>query len=452
MNCSRAAPVSSQYPADASWDRRLQSNSSNSFDAIRLVLASLVVLEHAYYMPFNGYEYEPLFIFSRGQTDFGTLAVNFFFVVSGFLITRSWLLTKRPTRYFQKRIARICPGFFAASIVTIIIAAAASGDLLEFFSAFRARVTALQILSLNRSGPFLPTGIVDGTLWTIKYEFDCYLLIALLGVCGILTRAAAMAVFATFALCYALQGLGYLVIPPIDHGIAALLVSNPVLWPRLFSYFFAGAAFYLWRAAIPKSGMLTVAALVAVMLGLRYGAAEPILILAGTYFIFWIALSTSAVPRLRGKRVDLSYGIYLFAFPIQQLLTGWFSRSAAPIWLFLMALLRRIFELEIHRSPRPALGLANLVRSPAKSVLSRSGVSVPHWVAGIGRQKATRIAPMAIRGRLPALFEKSVAFLFYDPGPQGSRQNRDYSPSEESASKKYQRQNLLQGPRDWRNT
>jgi peptidoglycan/LPS O-acetylase OafA/YrhL len=323
------------YLRGAGWDQRLQSNADNSFDAIRLVLAILVVVGHSYYMPFNSLEHEPLYTFSGGQTDFGTLAVNFFFVLSGFLITRSWLLTRKPTRYLQKRIARICPGFFAASVLTIVIAAVSSGDLLTFFSTINARATVLQILSLNRSGPFPPMGIIDGTLWTIKYEFDCYLLVALLGICGLLTRATAAFVFATFALSYALQSRGYLAVPSIDHGVAALLVSNPIYWPRFFSYFFAGAAFYLWRAAIPKSGLLTVAALVAVMLALRYGAAEPILILAGTYFIFSIALSTAAVPRFGGKRIDLSYGIYLFGFPIQQLIIGWSSGSASPIWLFL---------------------------------------------------------------------------------------------------------------------
>src|SRR5262249_40921020 len=109
-------------------------------------------------------------------------------------------------------------------------------------------------------------------------------------------------------------------------------------WPRFFTYFFAGSAFYLWRDAIPKSGLIAMAAIIAVALALRYGLAQYVMIFAGTYCVLYVALSIAAVSRIYGRRVDLSYGIYLFGFPIQQIIIARSAQSISPGWLFAFSL------------------------------------------------------------------------------------------------------------------
>ena len=181
--------------------------------------------------------------------------------------------------------------------------------------------------------------LIDGTLWTIRYEFDCYILIAALGLLGLLNRIYVGLIFVFLSLTYFAQRAGYIGMPKWDYGPLAILFSSPVHWSRLFTYFFAGSAFYLWRDAIPKSWIIFTLALLTVVLGVRFGGAEPALIIAGTYCIFTLALSIAAVPRFRGTRVDLSYGIYLFGFPIQQLIIAWSSQSISPVWLFFASFL-----------------------------------------------------------------------------------------------------------------
>jgi len=95
------------------WDDRLDSG-NNSFDALRLLLATLVVFEHSYFLIDGSVVRDPLFVLSRGQTNCGQLAVFMFFSISGFLVTRSRVLSSSITSYLKKRIARIAPGFFAA--------------------------------------------------------------------------------------------------------------------------------------------------------------------------------------------------------------------------------------------------------------------------------------------------------------------------------------------------
>jgi peptidoglycan/LPS O-acetylase OafA/YrhL len=220
-----------------------------------------------------------------------------------------------------------------------------SDDPVAFLSGINIRATLARVFSLHQSGlggafQHNPMQfIIDGTLWSIRYEFDCYLLVAAFGLVGLLSRIPVGLLFLAFSFTYFAQRAGYIVMPNWDYGPLAILFSNPINWPRLFTYFFAGSAFYLWREAIPKSWIICSLALLTVVTGLRFGSAEPVLIISGTYFIFAVALSTAAVPRIRGRRIDLSYGIYLFGFPIQQLIIAWSSQSVTPVWLFLTSFL-----------------------------------------------------------------------------------------------------------------
>jgi peptidoglycan/LPS O-acetylase OafA/YrhL len=237
---------------------------------------------------------------------------------------------------------RILPGFFVASVLNVVIGAWSSANAYEFLSSVDVRATLVRVLSLHQAGlrgafPDNPSSLVDLTLWTIKYEFDCYIIVAMLGLLGSLTRTPVVLVFLLSFLALVAQGAGYLDMPQWDHGVIAIFFSNPQNWPRLFTYFFAGAAFYLWRHLIPKGPMLFVAALAIVVLGLRFGAADIVLVTAGAYCIFYVALSTKAVLRIQQRRVDLSYGLYLFGFPIQQLIVMWSGQSIGPLMLFVTA-------------------------------------------------------------------------------------------------------------------
>jgi peptidoglycan/LPS O-acetylase OafA/YrhL len=324
------------------WDRALESHANNGFDVLRLVLAAFVVFTHSYFLVFDSPFLDPLYIFSRGHIDFGRIGVNGFFAVSGFLVTRSWLLTGDVRRYFQKRTARIYPAFLVAYAATVLIGVLSSKDIQASLSGIHVWRTIVSPLFLSTSGitgafPNNPVGVVDTTFWTLKYEFYCYIALAMLGIAGLLTRPIVLLLFLTLVIPYVAQCAGYFTPPHWNYGITALLVPSPFHWPRFFSYFFAGSAFYLWRNVIPKSKVLVVLALLGTIASFHFGLAEPALITLGTYCLFAGALSVAAVLRVRGKRVDLSYGVFLFGILIQQLFIAWFSNSLSPLVLFIVA-------------------------------------------------------------------------------------------------------------------
>ena len=213
--------------------------------------------------------------------------------------------------------------------------------MLSYFQAQNWRAIVLSALALKQVGVAgvldgNPLQLVHGTLWTIKYEFDCYLMVAFLAACGLLQPGRRLVTFAGLAVM--LAGAAALHPPVIDHGVLALLISSPDKWTDMFPFFFLGSAFYLWRDRIPKSQVLVAASVLAVTASFWLGGAFWALLIGGSYLVLYLSLSVAAEIKLLGRRVDLSYGVYLYGWPIQQLLLFYTGQKLAPLSLFLAAL------------------------------------------------------------------------------------------------------------------
>ena len=325
------------------WDERLAHGRDNSFDLVRLILASLVVLAHSFFLFDNRINRDPLFVFSGGQTNSGALAVDFFFAVSGFLVTRSWLTDPNLHRFISRRIARIVPGFLTATAIGFLVIAPLSvPSVRQYFLAQKWPSILLQTVALKQTGvqgAFVhnPLTLVHGTLWTIQYEFDCYLAIAFLGAIGLLGNWRA-ATFVVIALALVIATIYRDRLPVIDYGWRALLISSPDHWPDLFPFFFCGSAFYIFRERIPKAALLFWLSISGLLLSAIVGHFYLVCLICGTYAILFFALSTETSIRLRRQKVDLSYGVYLYGWPIQQLLLFFFFDWLSPAVLFPVAM------------------------------------------------------------------------------------------------------------------
>jgi peptidoglycan/LPS O-acetylase OafA/YrhL len=151
---------------------------------------------------------------------------------------------------------------------------------------------------------------IDGPLWTIRYELFCYLMVAIFGVLGLIKRRSAVLFILGVFWCLLVFGL----YKPELFGRAETLF-------RLGSYFFAGSLFYLSREKIRYSGWaaLACASLVVITdLTTTLDVFEPFLL---AYLIFYFAYNKSLKFNEFARFGDFSYGLYLYAFPVQQLLT-----------------------------------------------------------------------------------------------------------------------------------
>ena len=318
----------------------LPNSNRNAFDVVRLILASLVVLEHSFFLVENSFRNDPLFIFSGGQTNFGEFAVLMFFAISGYLVTQSCIRSRSFAKFMALRIARIVPGFVVASLVGLLIVGPIGfGNNTSYFKAQTWTSLVVNVVALKQANPEgvfpeLPLHLVHGTLWSIRYEFDCYILIGLIGAVGLLRTQLVVPAYIGIASCLIAAVFLQSYIPIIDHGMMALLISSPHQWPLLFSFFFVGSALWVFRALLPLTlgrGLLTAAC---VVVGFRLGGAIPALLFAGSYAILAAAVCNTGEFRLRGERVDVSYGVYLYGWPIQQLWLHALGTTISPWLLF----------------------------------------------------------------------------------------------------------------------
>ena len=276
----------------------------NNFDLLRLMASLAVLLSHA--CAFTGLP-EPLARQSRNQTALGGIAVATFFVISGYLITQSYDRGRSPARFLAARALRLLP----ALAVTLVILALVLGPLLTthdlhaYFADPRVGRFVWVNLSLTDFVGGLPgvfehnrfPDLVDGSLWTLRYEAECYAIVLALGLAGLLRRwtAALLCAAALFA-CFRWVG-----------GVRV----------QLESYFAAGAFLYLWR--VPLDGRAAAACLALTLASLLTHGFRLAMATTGAYVVIYAAMKLR--PLHVRLKADLSYGIYVWAFPVQQIVS-----------------------------------------------------------------------------------------------------------------------------------
>jgi peptidoglycan/LPS O-acetylase OafA/YrhL len=262
----------------------------------------------------------------------GEFAVDMFLAISGYLVTRSWEVSRSTSSFLVKRVLRLYPAFLVLMAVQAFVLAPLSSR--EIFGGYTARqlgLLAFEAIDLVGYGfPYggLLTTFPDNplplemnvSLWTIRYEFLCYLLLAVGGAAFRRTWFLG-ALFTTVLTVFV---IGWL---PPWHWVLTGAIGAVEPWPRLLSFFLAGVLFYRVRERIPHDTRLAILATVTIAavaicwpLGLKL-----VLPTAGVYLFFWGAYHPRSLRWLRPGVRDVSYGVYLYGFPIQQSVMMWIS-------------------------------------------------------------------------------------------------------------------------------
>ncbi|MDN3904004.1 acyltransferase [Arthrobacter sp. YD2] len=299
---------------------------NNALNALRLLLASLVVVSHSWVI--CGLGEEP----ALGGRTLGAWSVLGFFGISGYLITRSRMNGQPAARFFRARFLRIYPGFlvalllvaFAFAPLSVVAGSPGSFTLTDSLS-YVARNLFLYppIVSQTTIGTTLAEGeIWNGALWSLFWEACCYVGVGIIGMAALRPRSNALllAVFAGSTAAALASHLG--VIPPSELTLA----------PPLLAAFAGGALLYLHaeRIRVLPAVVVSVAVLVASVLT---GTAT---VLAPLPFAILIFVLGSVLPLRRiGAKRDLSYGIYIYGVPVQNLLEIAWPDLSLPVYLLL---------------------------------------------------------------------------------------------------------------------
>ena len=298
----------------------------NSFQLIRLVLAIAVLYRHSFDLLATGHADVVLDLIPP-RTHLGRIALCFFMVVSGFLVAHSWTQSDGWRDFLWRRVLRVYPGFVVASVLSAFVAAPlgssdpagylASIDVLGFV------VGALQLDKLSIPPSFLSNpypGPVNGSLWSIKIEFECYLGLMALGLVGVFRRRALM--------------LGIFALMLVAHAVQPYVPSSL----DRYAHHLQLARSYGGRGRLPVPRAAPADLRLAGGRGAddgRDGDPGGRLRRAAAAHRARTCCSTSPTSRASrafrsGRRVDLSYGIYLYAWPVQQLLIQAFGAWLNP--------------------------------------------------------------------------------------------------------------------------
>ena len=301
----------------------------NAFGLFRLILAALVIVSHAF--PIGGFGADPVAAWTHGQAELGDLAVVGFFALSGYLITKSARNTDLPT-FLWRRLLRIMPAFWTVLLVTALVIAPGlyarqHGSMQNYWSEpggpmsfvvdnallFMQTFTIHDVFVDTPLGTVSGVGVLNGSLWTLFFEFLCYLGAATLAALGVLRGPRRWVVPALAALAYVASSTAPFI--PLLNGFTLTELS------RLGSVFLSGAVIATFEDRIPFDGRLaTLAAVLVVASGLTVGL-RSVGYIGLSYLVLWAAGRAPVRLHRIGAVNDLSYGVYIYAWPVQMGLT-----------------------------------------------------------------------------------------------------------------------------------
>lgn len=313
----------------------------NNFDLLRIIAALLVIASHSF--PLAGSRNEPFTLLGGFDTG-GGWGVSVFFVISGFLVTKS-VMERSIFDYFKSRFFRVVPALILVTLFTVFIL----GPVLTeqpISNFFQNPVTWEYLLTptvfwMGHTLPGVfeenPVPGINGSLWTLPIECSFYIILPLLGALGLLSRRVYFLLPLTIGiiLLYGIVNLGW----KWDSQGGALLRGVPVYSGFKNGLLFSiGGFFWIYRKSIPLDpGVALGGILLLVIAGFQDGRLFAFMI-ALPYLTIYFALARPFRFRLYERLGDLSYGAYIFAFPVQQAMVSIFENRIGPLTLMAVSM------------------------------------------------------------------------------------------------------------------
>jgi len=334
----------------------------NNFDFIRLLAAAMVLCSHQFAL-LGRPEPRPF-----GLLRLGTLGVLVFFSVSGYLVAQSWDRDPHPARFIARRVLRVWPALATVILLTVFCVGPtySTWSPADYFSSTESWRYLRQLyfqVELYLPGVFEanPIRVVNGSLWTIPIEVGWYGALMVAGLCGLLRRRARYVMLVVVA-AYAFYIYGVF---DIQHNPRAGYLQ-PAFGREYGSFFCYGVVLHSWQHVWrkhPAWTALTLSVLAGVLVALDHGYAALYVLLPVTV----IAVGEMSTPFLRqaGRYGDFSYGVYIYAFMVQQMvIVGLGIHRSYPMMLAAsVAATLMCACLSWHLIERPALSLKRHLRS-----------------------------------------------------------------------------------------
>jgi peptidoglycan/LPS O-acetylase OafA/YrhL len=296
----------------------------NNFNLIRISAAYLVLVTHSFALAIGSGDAEP-FRNILGMT-IGTIAVDTFFITSGFLVTASIISRQSTIEFLWARFLRIYPGMLIMLILTVFIMGPIFSNLSIIQYLYNTQTykyfarCALLVFGVSYELPGVFTNnpykiAVNGSLWTLPVEIRMYAILAIMWLSLKLFPNIRMAIYKVLITIIAFSSFIYVVMsqfqlcPKTDNS-------------RLLFMFFCGASFYIYKDKIILSKYIFIPLFSITVISLFSDYFFLAYIVSLAYIIIFIAYIPAGIIRKYNKLGDYSYGMYIYAFPIQQMIAS----------------------------------------------------------------------------------------------------------------------------------
>jgi peptidoglycan/LPS O-acetylase OafA/YrhL len=363
---------------DKNWDISMKlshfaQGRDNNFNLIRLIAALMVLFSHSFAVAAG--RGDPLTAILG--MNMGAIAVDIFFITSGFLVTGSLLSRKSTLEFVWARVLRIYPGlvvmvFLMVFVLGLVFTSFPVSSFLEnreTHTFVLKNTTLVAGVAYTLPGVFesVPDkGVVNGSLWTLPIEIGMYIILAIMWV--------------------ALSVFGKLRVKVLAFSVVFMAVSSLLLrfanhfyihseshlnTSRLLYMFFTGAAYFFLKEHITLSrGVFWVAMTGLLISVLNVNVFYVVYNVVLAYILFWIAYIPAGAIRSFNRLGDYSYGTYIYAFPIEQSVATLIPGVSVGVLALISLLLTLLFAvLSWHFIEKRALALKGNPRRVVQRVI-----------------------------------------------------------------------------------
>jgi peptidoglycan/LPS O-acetylase OafA/YrhL len=304
---------------------------TTGFDYLRIILSISVLTWHSIWISTGSVALDQS-IWTGPYRFLPAAILPLFFALSGFLVAGS-LLRNRIHQFVTLRVLRLIPALaveitLSALLVGLVFTTLPAREYLTsrlFFMYFFNIIGHIQyyLPGVFHDNPV--QGVVNGQLWTIPYELKCYLALIVLAVLTLVKRPGLFAILV----------VGFLLAQTAWLYLGHPLATDEHVPGRVLTFsFLAGVAIYLKRDRVPYSHWLGLLSVIAAGALLQFANLSYLAVIPIAYMTVWLGLMRPpAIPF-----GDLSYGVYLFHFPVEQAIVGAWPQSISWWLLTIIAL------------------------------------------------------------------------------------------------------------------
>lgn len=300
--------------------------SKNNFNILRFLAASFVIVSHGFELP-TGITQRDIAFTLTGRT-LSWYAVNVFFVISGYLIFVSWQRKPSLILFFRARFLRLIPGLFTMLLITVPTLGVAFSILplshyITDTQTIKYFLGCLSIVFVKYELPGVftanPLRAVNGSLWTLRYELLCYVGIAAAGCVGLFKLPHLRKMILLVGI--VLSSMLLIWLDATGYGQSNDTLGMLYELERLSMCFLLGSLYSEFEGRIPIKFTVLIGLLALMILLVRTSLFAPVANVATAYATIWLAFIPSGKwIQWTRSAPDYSYGIYIYAFPIQQAL------------------------------------------------------------------------------------------------------------------------------------